>query len=283
MDRRKAMKEIGHKLFFVGTLLVLSGCVSMESVKNYSTYSRTTIESVKPIAKDFQTSCLRANSYKPLKAYSKCNSEQEASKSILIVASVLDAYGAALGALASDELASYNTQTDDLKGELIKLKVADEPKIKAVGNLSSLIANAVTKTYQQKEIVKFIKESDDSVISVSNALADIIEQNYVQAISYEISAWEDAYKRVEIIERDAKPLEWEAYSKTQWQQRSDLEAKQAAAISLAKNIRNIGETHHKLKEDANELSSKEVYAIVRNFVDTSKPVIKDVKEAFADK
>lgn len=277
------MIKIKKTILFLSTIFVLTGCVSMEAVKDYSTYSRITIESVTPVAKDFHTSCLRANSYKPLVAYSKCNTEKEASKSILMVASVLDAYGAALGALSSNELASYDTETNELTVELTKLKLVDEPKIKAVGKLSSLIANAVTNSYQQKELIKFIKESDDSVGNVCEVLADTLEKNYVQAITLEISAWEDAYKRVEIIERNSKPLEWESYSKAQWQQRSELEAKLAVTKSLAKNIRNIGITHHKLKEDAEDLSTKEVYSIVRNFIDTSKPVIKDVQEAFVNK
>lgn len=270
-------------LLLVGSLTVLSGCVSMQAVKDYSTYSRTTIESVTPVAKDFHGSCLRANSYKPFSQYRKCDSEREASKAILSVASVLDAYGAALGALASDELVDYNTDVNKLTDEVKKLGTIDAQQIDAIGKLSSVLANAATSAYQQKEVVKFIQAGDESVGSVADSLAELVEKHYAQVISLELTAWEDAYKRVERVERECKPLEWEAYSKTQWQQRSDLQTKLSATKALAKSIRGIGQTHHKLKQDAEKITGKEVYASVRTFVDATKPVIKDVQEAFSKK
>ena len=272
-----------YSVILASSMMLLSGCVSMQAVKDYSTLSRTTIESVTPVAKDFHASCLRANSYKPLSVYSKCDSEQEASKAILTVASVLDAYGAALGALASDELADYNTDVTKLTDELKKLKAGDDKMIDTIGKLSSLIANAATSAYQQKEVVKFIQAGDESISNVADGLADLIEKNYEKAISLELSAWTDAYKRVERVERESKPLEWEAYSKTQWQQRSELETRLSATRALAKSIRGIGQTHHRLKQDAEKITGKEVYASVRTFVDAAKPVIKDVQEAFSKK
>lgn len=253
----------------------------MQSVQDYSTYSRTTIESVTPVAKDFYGSCLRANSYKPFVQYSKCDSELAASKAILSVASVLDAYGAALGALASDELVDYNTDVNAVTDEVKKFGVIDSRKLDAIGKLSSLLANATTSAYQQKEVVKFIQASDESVGSVSDGLAELVEKHYAQAISLELVAWEDAYKRVERVERESNPLQWEAYSKSQWQQRADLQAKLSATQALAKSIREVGKTHHKLTQDAEKITGKEVYASVRSFVDSAKPVIKDIQEAFS--
>lgn len=263
--------------------VLFSGCTSMQAVKNYSSYSRTTITSVTPVAKDYYASCIRSNSYKPLSVHSKCESEQNASKAILAVASVLDAYSAALGALASDELVDYSTDVGKLTDEMKKLNKLDAKQIDAVGKLSSLIANATTSVYQQNEIVKFIQASNESVVAVSNSLADLIETNYSYAISLELTAWEDSYKRVEQEERESKPLEWEAYSKVQWQQNSDLQTKLSAAKALAKNIRKIGKTHKKLNEDAENITGKEVYASVRTFVDATVPVINEVQEAFNKK
>lgn len=277
------MMKNKYGLLIIGLLTTFSGCVSMQAVKDYSAYSRTTIESVTPVAKDFYESCLRANSYKPLAQYSKCDLEQEASKAILAVASVLDAYSTALGALASDELVDYTADVAKLTAEVKNLKTLDDQKIDAIGKLSSLIARAATSAYQQKEVVKFIQAGNESVGNVADGLAELIETHYTQAISLEISAWEEAYKRIERTERESKPLEWEAYSKTQWQQRVDLQTKLSATKALANSFREIGQTHHKLKHDAEKITSKEVYASVRAFVEATKPVIIEVREAFSKK
>lgn len=274
-----------HVALLLGLLALLPGCVSMQAVKDYSSYSRSTVESVHPVAKDFYSSCLRANSYKPLKSHNECTSEQEASKAIMKVAEVLDAYGAALGALASDELVDYSADVAKLTDEVKKLKDKgfDDKKVDALGKLSSLIANAATSAYQQKEVVKFIQAGDDSVTTVSNGLADLVASNYSQAIKLELSAWKDGYMRAERAERNSKPLAWEAYSKAQWQTRAELESKLSAAQSLAKGIRAIGETHAKLKQDAEKITGKEVYASVRSYVDAIKSVIKEVQDVFSKK
>lgn len=263
--------------------VLLSGCTSMLAVKNYSSYSRTTITSVTPVAKDYYASCIRSNSYKPLFSHNNCDTEQNASKAILAVASVLDAYNAALGALASDELVDYSTDVDKLTDEMKKLNKLDTKQVDAVGKLSVLIANHATSAYQQNEVGKFIQASNESVVAVSNSLADLIEKHYSKAILLELDAWREGYRRVEQKERECKPIEWEIYSKLQWQQYSDLQTKLSAAKALANNIREIGKTHEKLKEDAENITGKEVYASVRTFVDATVPVINEVQEAFNKK
>ena len=255
----------------------------MEAVQKYADYSRATLESVRPVAEDFQASCKRANSAKPFANYNKCTTEQVASKALLMVSNVLADYGAALGTLAADELVNYDKDINGLSGEIKKLKVngLDDSKVEAIGSLAKFIAKAATSAYQQKQVKMFLIESNNSLVTATDTLADAIDINYTQAISLEITAWEDSYQRVERFSRDNNPLEWAAYANTQWKNRSALEEKLKAAKDLSKSIKNIGATHTKLKQDATVLTSKEAAAMVRSFVDDATPVIKELKIAFA--
>ncbi len=266
----------------LGAYFLLTGCASMDAVQEYADYSQSTIESVKPVAQDFQASCMRANSAKPFDSRSECSSEQAASNAIFMISNVLADYGVALGALAADELVNYDKDINGLTGEIKKLnaKGTDNANIDAVGNLAKFIAKAATSVYQKKQVKKFLEESNSSVVSVANTLADVIEQNYSEAITLEISSWKDSYKRVERGSRSVKPLEWESYSKVQWKIRAYLTEKLKAAKNLSKSIKKIGDTHTKLKDDANNLTSKEVAAMVRSFVNDAKPVIKEINKAF---
>ena len=235
-------RRIGVIFILLTVLSVCSGCISMKAVKDYSSYSRKTVESVNPVAMDFYDSCMRSNIYKPFASISECKNEQEVTKQILKVAAVLNAYGEALGALAGDELVDYSTDVTKLTNEVKNLKSFDDKKVDALGKLSQLIASAATSAYQQKEVVKFIKDCNDSVVTVTNGLADVIDKNYSEAIGLEISAWEDGYKRVEKKARDDRPLDWGNFSKAQWQTRSDLTAKLSASKGLAEGVRAIGKT-----------------------------------------
>ena len=271
--------------FLIGIGVLISACTSMEAVQKYAEYSRSTIEGVKPVAEDFYGSCMRANSAKPLANYSKCEMEQQASHAILMMSKVLNEYSVALGALAADELVNYDKDIDTLAQEITKLNVkgigGDKDKVSALGNLAKFIATAATSAYQQKQVAMFITESNKSVVTVANTLADVIKQNYSQAIQLEISSWEDTYKRVEGVARNEKPLEWELYSKGKWQTRVELERKLKAAGLLAESIQKIGITHTKLEEDSKDLKSKEIVAVVRRFVNDVKPVIEDLQKAFS--
>jgi len=160
----------------------------MEAVQKYANYTQSTIGSVKPVAQDFQASCMRANSAKPFSSRSKCSTEQEAAKAILMISNVLADYGLALGALASDELVNYDNDISGLTGEIkqLNLKGANDAKIDAVGSLAKFIAKAASSAYQQKQVKKFLEESNTSVVSVTNTLSDVIDQNYLYAISLEM-------------------------------------------------------------------------------------------------
>ncbi len=146
---------------------LLTGCTSMEAVQKYAVYSQSTIESVKPVAQDFQASCMRANSAKPFENLSECSSEQAASKAILMISNVLADYGAALGALASDELVNYDNDINGLTGGIKELDVKgiDNTKIDAVGSLAKFVEKAATSAYQQKQVKKFLEESNGSLVS----------------------------------------------------------------------------------------------------------------------
>jgi hypothetical protein len=254
----------------------------MEAVETFGAFTQATTDEVRPVAKDYYASCVRANSYKPYAKHSACEMERNAAIGIADVAGILNAYGVALEALASDELVDYaadvNAVTEKLKGAGIK--GLDAAQVDAVGGLAKLLAKAATSAYQQKQTARFIQESNDAVVKVADGLAAMIELNYVQAIDMEIAAWVDGYRLAEKTSRDRNPLDWNLYSKSQWEQRAILERRMRAARDLAQNIKRIGATHTELNQDASELTGPEVIASVRSFVAEAKPVIREIQDTF---
>ncbi|UVL42417.1 hypothetical protein LOY55_10025 [Pseudomonas sp. B21-040] len=107
-------------LILPALISLTSGCVSLDSVKNYASYSKLTVESTRPIAQDYFDSCMRTNNYKPYSHASNCQSERATSNAISEIAEVLAAYSDSLGALASDELVSYDDNLNEVASELKK-------------------------------------------------------------------------------------------------------------------------------------------------------------------
>jgi hypothetical protein len=268
-------------LVFVTSLVFLSSCTSLKSVHEYGTFIHATVAEVKPVAEDFYTSCMRANTYRGCGDSNDCETEKEASSAIITVAKVLDTYGAALSTLSSDELGNYGAEFKNLTSEVnnIKSEKIDHAKINIIGEGANLIANAATRAYQQKQLTIFISDCNDAVVNVSNTLADLIEKHYSQAIIIEIKEWENSCREAE-NEKEKNYIEWVAFSKEHWKYRIDLQNKLNAAKNLAKNIRNIGKTHAKLKKDLNNLSGKEVADAVNRFINEARPVIQEIKDSF---
>lgn len=264
--------------------MLLPGCVSMKAVQDYAVASHKSLEGVQAVAKDYSASCLRANRYRTLAEFNECEDEQAAAQGLQAAATVLDAYVEALGALAADEQASYDKEIGALAGEIKKSKIIkDDAQIDAFASVVGFIANAANSAYQQKQTAKYLTQANGAVGTASKALADAISTNYPARIKNELKYWLQSYARLEEALRIKHPLDWEAYAAAQWQVRTELEAKAAAAKALAKSVEAIGTTHAKLMKDAEQLSGKEVFAAVRTYVASAQPVLKDVQEAFAHK
>lgn len=278
----RLMKTVLWLALAVGMLL--PGCTSMKAVQDYAVTSHKTLEGVQSVGKDFAASCERQNKYRPLNEYRECETEKTQAKGIQAAVAVLDAYVVALGALAADELVSYNKELDGLAKE-VKASgiIKDKEKVDAFAHVAEFIATAFTSAYQQEEVAKYLVQGNDAMANATEGLAVVVEEDYPGRIDNEVIMWKQHFKKVEGAVQAKYPLEWENYAAVQWQARFDLDAKIAAARALAKSVRTIGKAHAELKKDAERLTGKEVYAAVRDYVNAAQPVLKEVQDAFAKK
>lgn len=272
--------SIKHVIVSFGGLL-LAGCVSMEAVTKYSSYSKGTVDSVAVVARDYALSCVRSNSYKSLDSYNDCVDAKKSARAIIDVSKVLSDYSDALSALASDETVDYSVNIEKIANEAKNIKGYDEDKVGALKKLSGFIAKMATDYYRQKQISEVIVSANATVIKFSSDLADVIDQNIVYQYENELETWQQRYQFVERSQRNSSPFEWESYSSNQWAKRIDIESKMAAAKSLAMGVRQIGVTHNKLSKDAENLTGKEVYAAVRAYANQAKPILEEVRHAFS--
>ena len=290
--------------WIIGTVVLLlsSGCGSLEAVRDYSGSVQTTVQNVKPVARDFYDSCKRTQRYrtfspddmtyreKPLTLSddedadlaNACEKEWAASKAIGNLATVLEEYAAALGALAADNLAEHdaelNTVADELKGT--EIKGLDDQKIQSVSSLATKVSNAVVGRYQKRQVKKFIHESHPSVVSVSNALADVLEANYLFALDIESAARTRTLKKAALMAEEENLLGFVSYVHQEMENQEEFWEKKEAVSELIPRVRKIGETHAELKESSSELDGEKVQALAAGFKKTVIPVVKKVQEAF---
>ena len=150
--------------------LLLTGCVSMQAVSDYSTVSRKTLEGVQTVGRDYSASCLRMDQYKP-RTNDKgiCAKEKTAGKGISNAALALNAYVSGLGALATDDTVAYNTQIDGLASSVKTSGIMPSNQADAFGGLAKLLSRALLDGYKQKQIRLYIDRADPDVAIASRA------------------------------------------------------------------------------------------------------------------
>ena len=261
-------------------VLALPGCVSMKSVQDYAAASHETLVGVGTVGKDFGDTCDRANKYIPYNQYNDCAAEKAKAQGIQAAAKVLDAYMLALGALAADELVVYDKELDGLAKAVKDAGIMPAAKADAVARVAAFVAKGLTSIYQQNKVAEYLTRGNDDLGNATEGLSVIIGENYPIAVNNELVFWGKRFKAVEATERSNHPLDWDSHLAAQWQVRSDLQAKVAAAKALAECVKAMGQAHAALKNDAQRLTGKELFAVVRDYVAAAKPVVKEVQDAF---
>ncbi len=262
--------------------VALGGCVTLKSVTDYSAASRKTLEGVQTVGRDYSASCLRMQQYKALPAHgpAMCVKEKIAAKGIADAAQAFDAYMSGLAALAADDTVGYDSQIDGLVASVKNANIMPNSQVEAIGGLAKILSRAALDGYKQKQLRIYLDEADPHVSIASKALADVVGKLYALYIKGELEKWDIEYTDLERSQKKLKPLEWQIYADRKWPERVELEAKIAAADSLAKSMLAIGTAHAELRTNADKLDAKELSALIKAYVDATLPVIKEVKEAF---
>lgn len=262
--------------------LLLTGCVTLQAVSDYSATSRKTLESVQTVGRDYAASCLRMQQYNAISEHgpAMCAKEKMAAKGIADAAQALDAYMSGLAALAADETVGYDAQIDGLVTSIKNANIMQNRQVEAFGGLAKLLSKAMLDGYKQKQLRTYLDKADPDVSIASKALSDVVGKLYALYIKAELEKWDIEYTDLERSQKKLKPLEWQIYADRKWPERVELEAKIAAADSLAKSVLAIGTAHAELRMNADKLDAKELSALIKAYVDAALPVIKEVKEAF---
>ena len=215
-DRRIISKVIPWQGLVVWLILglVFSGCADLSAIRQFST-SSTEAENYTRIIDDSVNIQERMKYYqaqKDIADFEKFKKEMEQLKpGLLALNKVVSAYMKALGDLASDEVISYNTPLNNLKGEvenssLVKGGLVTKQTVDAFAALAELISKAATDAYRRNKIQEVIGKantpiqtilSDQKKIVEGYKLYLILELTYVRAYYGQIITKLDVFSKKE--------------------------------------------------------------------------------------
>ncbi|MFA5924575.1 MAG: hypothetical protein WC856_25355 [Methylococcaceae bacterium] len=245
-------------------LLLLSACADLKGIRQFSEtsadsagYTALSIDYVKSIERQkiFQDQSRHADLDKIIKT------RKEQQDALLGLHRGVQEYMTAIGALAADELVSYDNALDSFSKNVksAKLPHLDDKSVDAFSALTKLIAKAATDAYRQKQLNLIIGESNTDFQVLIASMSDIVGLDYVSSLEDEEAAVDKFYQKIIVIADNAPPQQASIQLlKEIWQAKKDsIQAKKQSCILYAKSLKKIGEGHQLLYQNREKLTAKQ--------------------------
>ena len=263
-------------------LVYLAGCADLKSIRKFADTSADSA-SYTSLSADYPQSIERQKRYQEenYAQLDKKYQERKAQQPTLIgLHKGIEEYMHALGALASDELVSYDKSLDSFAGDIKKAKVIDDTKADAFTALTKLIAKAATDMYRQRKLQQLIEDSNKDFQIVICAMTDIVGKDFVSSLDNEGTAADKYYKEIVTV-ADKTPPQQAAVElvKEKWREKKEeIEARKRACGLYVETLKKIGDGHQLLFDNKDKLSSKQFLGIIDSYSKDVSSLYKKIKD-----
>lgn len=267
----------------LAALVFLAACADLKLIRKFADTSADSA-GYTSLSADYPKSIERQKRYQEEKHHAQLDKEfqkrKEQQPALLGLHKGVKEYMSALGALASDELVSYDKSLDSLAGDIKKTKLIDEAKADAFAALTKLITKAATDMYRQRKLKQLIADSNRDFQIVIGAMSDIVGQDFVSSLDNESVAVDKYYKEIVTIADKAPPQQAavELVKETWREKKDELEAKKQACGLYVKTLKKIGEGHQLLFDNQDKLSSKQLLDSINSYSKDVSELYKKIKD-----
>jgi septal ring factor EnvC (AmiA/AmiB activator) len=230
---------------------------------------------------------------------------------------ILAAYLKSMGDLAADKLTNFDKNIEGFGKAATAGKLLDDSQSTAIMGLAKVLSHIAAEGYRRKKLRDVIKETNSDIQAVTSALSTIVSHNYELQLENERVAMQAYYAKLTQQEVRFNQLQASAAQATlnALQKRGEMsdpsllevlrnrsefpspavlddlktsyETKNAAinvkkkgAEAYVKILKNVGEGHQKLYDNADKLSSREVLSTALSYAKTIEALAGDFQKAF---
>jgi hypothetical protein len=267
----------------LAALVFFSSCGDLKSIRKFADASANSA-GYTSLTADYPKSLERQKRYQEEEYHAEVDKEFQERKAqqpaLLALHKCVEEYMSALGALASDELVSYDKSIDSLAGDVKKAKLIDDSKAEAFASLTKLIAKAATDLYRQRKLKQMINDANKDFQVVITAMIDIVGKDFTSSLDNEATAVDKYYEEIKTISEKAPPQQAAiALLKDKWQEKKDeVEAKRQACVLYVKTLKTIGDGHKLLFDNKDKLSTKQVLDSINTYGKEVSALYKQIKD-----
>lgn len=265
----------------------LTACADLTGIRQFSEVSADSA-SYTALSKDYVQSSERQKRFQDKTHGQELDkNSEERKKQLPIILSLhkgVQEYMLAIGALASDELVSYDKELDSLSNDIkaVKLPHLDDNSINAFSALTKLIAKAATDAYRQRQLNQIIGEANDDFQILINAMSDIVGLDYVSSLKNEEVTMDKLYKKVELESENSKSQQAsiQLLKESRDAKQDAIEAKMKSCKLYAEMLKTIGAGHKLLYDNRENLSAEQFLGTLHGYrkeIETLNNAIQELK------
>jgi hypothetical protein len=256
--------KISLRLLATATILfALNGCVDLNSGEDLTKLADQAKIALPRVSNDVAATCRRqntlvndipANERPPEVTTQDCKPYKEVADHLAADQTVLTDYFEALGKLASNKPMSYD---DTISAALtsISYNTAISKNTAKAGTaaekLLQALSDAATKGYRRKQLGMLIKANDPAIQSLTQALKQVITEDYKTLLSNEETKLSLFYQSPIAAAGKNERLSLILVQRQYEQDKHALEERQADIVSYGKVMDNIATLDTKLVQEAN--------------------------------
>ena len=270
------------KLLLLGFGLILvfqSGCsTNLSAVREFADISSESAEYTKLIEQYVQ-SFERQKRYAPERFHEQLDKKkpirEAQAKRLLARQALIEEYMDALGQLASDNIASYDKEINDLGKAVTDNKFAEQKEVEAFTTIASLLTNAVTDRWRKSQLQKIITKANGPFQVVTKTLRNIVVKIFGADVKDERTALEKYYGGILATSADAAGQaaleEWKEL------RMGKLDERQRAIENYGKILSKISAGHQKLYDAQGEFSKDTLITEIRRYAKDLRKLINTVR------
>jgi hypothetical protein len=261
---------------------LLAGCADLKSIRKFADSAADTA-SYTDLTADYIGGPDRMKQYQEsedrkaeLAKESAAREKQE--KALLGLHRGIQDYMNAIGALASDEVISYDASLQKLGNEIKATKMISDPETAdAYQGIARILLKAATDGYRQKKLKQLIDEANAPFQKVAGALKELVGGAYLLSLTNEMEVLDLYYKDV-VRQAQANDPGTEMVKDTWRTKREELEKREKACVTYAATIGKIAEAHQALFDNKDKLNVKVTLDMISSYSQDLDDLKKKIKQ-----
>jgi hypothetical protein len=270
-------------LVLIILIIILSGCVNLKYVNDFSTASQKGLKQFEEINYSFKQNCLdtcydyNINNLNLTPKDCECKLSEEADSVTLLIYHAALGYIDGLTSLSNKDLTSYkmDAMTKALtEGKFGSLTI-DKEQADAYKSIANLLLKAFTDKYRNKKIKEYVKEANEPFKVLIYSLDFNLSENLTGILNtYEAGIERDFFNWTK-KDLTLSNFEKRKVAEEYYQQLDKIETRQKELQTYSKTLKKIAGGHQKLADNVDKLSKDEIKAQLFQFASDIKDIISE--------